>query len=308
MELISTDLAGKVLTANVRNIIQKVQDGGRLTGGEIKIFEQYTLEQAELHKSRQGALIRKWSGGGRLTDDEKAEIAEIVPGLKSEAPSPRKTEYRKEQKQYAEIYDQSDRTIKRWIAKGKKAADLPPLDAPAEMPLWWPRHYKHKVPDCLLEAARVATPAPEPPPSAPSCPRSEDASIEIGSGFKEMLDRVRRAEASAYQEYDAALKASDETKLPSARKTWSELSKQLRELERDAHDILSRSGALIEKSAVEKVIADIHGPIVNGIRSMWRRVKTKILTAPESQQDRIWQEEVDRLLSRLNESEFTAHE
>lgn len=308
MDSITTELAGKVLTANVRNIIQKVQDGGRLTGGEIKLFEQYTLEQTELHNTRQGALIRKWSSGGRLTEDEKSEISGIVPVVTKEPPVAKRPQYRHEQKQYAETYNQSDRTIKRWVSKGRKAGDPPPLDDPAQMPQWWPRHYKHKVPDCLIEAGRAQTPPPEPPPPAAVIGEKEAPGIEIGMGFKEMLERVKRAEASAYQEFDTALKSNDESRLPAARKIWSELSKQLRELERDAHDILSRSGALVEKSSVEKIIADIHGPIVNGIRSMWRRVKTKMLTAPDSQQDRVWQEEVDRLLSRLNESEFTSHE
>ena len=98
----------------------------------------------------------------------------------------------------------------------------------------------------------------------------------------------------------------DEAKLPSARKVWGELSKQLRELERDAHDILSRSGTLFDRSAGEKILAEIHAPISQGIRSMWRRVKARMRAAvSDSEEDRIWQDECDRLLFRLNDSAFT---
>lgn len=312
MDPITTDLAGKVLTANVRNIIQKVQDGGRLTAGEIKIFEQYTVEQSELHRTRQAALIRRWSGGGRLTEEEKAEIAGIVPVEPKKPPAPTSREYQKDQKHYAAFYKQSDRTIKRWIKTGRDAKptpDLPPLDDPAQMPAWWPRHYKHKVPVEILDAARSAPRAtPAPPAQLPPPPSADHPQIVVGTGFREMLERVKSAEATAYREYDIALKAQDEAKLPGARKTWSELSKQLRELERDAPAILAGTGQLVERSAVEKVIAEIHAPIINGLRSMWRRVKPRILAAAEAQQDKVWQEECDRLLARLNESEFLAHE
>lgn len=311
MGQINTDLADKVLAANVRNIIQKVQDGGRLTASEIKIFEQYTLEQTELHKTRQSALIRKWVGGGRLTEDEKQEIADIVPIPETNKATHTRQAFQKEQKEYAAIYEQSDRTIKRWIAKGRLENDLPPLDSPSQMPAWWPRHYKHKVPEGILNAAKKTDSLPAPMELSPSIssPTSDGEGIEIGRGFSEMLERVKEAEAEASREYLSAVKKNpDDARIPALRKTWNEFSKQLRELERDSHEILSRSGALIEKSAIEKIIAEIHAPIVNGIRSLWRRVKNRMQAASDAQQDRIWQDEVDRLLSRLNESAFTAHE
>lgn len=307
MELISTDLAGKVLHANVRNVIAKVQNGGRLTAGEIKIFEQYSTEQSGLIAARQSALIRKWATGGRLTDEEKEEISTILPLEPESRKSKGRLRFRLEQKEYAKIYDTSDRTIKRWIKTGKDAGDLPPLDLPEKMTEWWTRNYTQKVPNCILYAAKKVTPVTTPVASEqPPVQRTEVTSV--GTGFREMLERVKRAEADAYRAYKIALDSGDESKLPHAQKTWNELSKQLRELERDAHNILSQSGELIEKSLVEKVISEIHVPIVNGLRSMWRRVKPQILAAAESNQDRVWQDEVDRLLSRLNSTSFTAYE
>jgi hypothetical protein len=223
-----------------------------------------------------------------------------------------RTVYAKEQKHYAALYQQSERTIKRWVKAGRDGLDLPPLDDPLKMIEWWPRHYKHKVPDAILSAARSAPSSADrvAAPVATPVVRSEPATMagEVGTGFHEMLQRVRVSEAAAYRAYNDALAAGDEAKLPAARKTWAELSKQLRELERDAGDILAKSGALIEKAAVEKLIAEIHGPIVNGLRSMWRKIRVRMLSAPDGQQDKVWQEECDRLLGRLNESGFLAHE
>lgn len=222
-----------------------------------------------------------------------------------------KPKYKSEQSEYAVRYGQSDRTIKRWVRTGKDAGDFPPLDFPAEMPAWWARNYRHKVPLAMLEAARAAAVvgggdhAERPAVEARG---GQVSSLDAGSGFAEMLNRVRDAERVAYIEYDVALKSGDEARLPLARKTWGELSKQLRELERDAHDILSRSGNLVEKAVVERLVAEIHVPIVNGMRSMWRRVRAQILAVAEGQQDRVWQEEVDRLLTRLADSGFTAYE
>lgn len=223
----------------------------------------------------------------------------------------RRAKYRLEQAGYAEVFKTSARTIKRWVKTGKDGGELPPLDSPSEMPQWWVRFYKQKVPDCILEAAGVSREVFK--------VREVEAVMEVervpvvtvarsGTGYEEMLGRVRDAERVAYLEYEAALNAGDEGRLPLARKTWGELSKQLRELERDAHDILSRSGSLVERAVFERLVAEIHIPIVNGIRSMWRRVRAQMLAASEGQQDRVWQEEVDRLLSRLADSGFTAYE
>jgi len=247
-----------------------------------------------------------------------------LEGMEAAAPAPRtRTGYLLEQREYAARFATSERTIKRWVKTGRMGGELPPLDAPAAMPAWWARFYKQRVPPCILQAAQTSAPPPPPapkpqssepapsPPPAPPVATSQPAPSsegDVGTGFGEMLARVREAERAAYLEYDTALKANDEGKLPLARKTWAELSKQLRELERDSHDILSRSGALVEKSKVEKVLAEIHVPIVNGVRSMWRRVKAKMQAASESQQDRVWQEECDRLFSRLGASEFTRYD
>ena len=218
-------------------------------------------------------------------------------------------------KYYAEVYGQTDRTIKRWLQTGRTALggpDLPPLDDPVRMCSWWAFHYKHRVPDGILEAAKSAPALISGEAVAPKSvfSASDETSVPeanaLGTGFSEMLERMKKAEAAAYREYDKALKAGDEARLPAMRKVWGELSKQLRELERDAHDILSRSGTLLDRTVCERILGEIHAPIASGIRSMWRRVKARMkAAASDAEEDRIWQEECDRLLWRLNQSAFT---
>lgn len=317
MKEVSPEVADKILGAHLRNVVNQVQSGKPLSAADITDFERIAATPEGLINIRKISLIRRWINGGRLTDDEQTEIADVVRSVDTPREEAKRGKYRLEQKDYAAIFGTSDRTIKRWVKTGRDAGDLPPLDAPGDMPAWWTKHYKHKLPSVILEAARAAAPvvvspaqpsgvtspliAPPPQPAPPS-------PLDVGTGFEEMLGRVRGAERAAYLDFTAALAANDEGKLPLARKTWSELSKQLRELERDAHDILSRSGATLTKSAVEKTIAEMHLPIVNGLRSMWRRIKTKMLTTPDALQDRVWQDEVDRLLFRLSDSAFTSHE
>lgn len=221
-----------------------------------------------------------------------------------------KARYGRPLEELAKIYGQTDRTIKRWIRTGKQAAagsDLPPLENPVEMPAWWARHYKHRCPGEILEAARSS--APVKPSASPLPPLPPDHGLQVGTGFEDMLRRVRDAEAEASTEYLRIMKVNpDDPRLASARKSWQELAKQLRELERDAHEILSKTGQVAQKSVVEALLAELHQPIVMGIQSLWPRLKSRLRSVSDLESDRIWQEAVSTLFRRLNESSFLAHE
>jgi hypothetical protein len=228
-----------------------------------------------------------------------------------------KARYGRPLEEFAKVYGQSDRTIKRWIRTGKEAptgSDLPPLESPGDMPAWWARHYKHRCPSEILEAARRSKPvtdtAPRPQVAvpAPAGGRQEQAPIE-GSGFEEMLRRVRDAEADAHSKFLEVIRQNpDDVRIPALRKTWQEMAKQLRELERDAGEILEKSGQMASKSLVEKVLAEIHAPIAKGICTLWPRIKGRMLAAAAAEQDRIWKEESEKLIRALHDSQFVAYE
>ena len=228
-----------------------------------------------------------------------------------------KARYGRPLEEFAKVYSQSDRTIKRWIRTGKvcvTGADLPPLDCPGDMPAWWARHYKHKCPSEILEAARQTKASAKAArrPAAPAQRDVEDHSAHQpveGSGFEEMLRRMRDAEAAAHTIFLETLRADpDDPKIASLRKTWQEMAKQLRELERDAGEILEKSGQMASKNLVEKVLAEIHVPIAKGIGTLWPRIKGRMLSAAGADQDRIWKEESEKLIRSLHDSEFFAYE
>lgn len=124
-----------------------------------------------------------------------------------------------------------------------------------------------------------------------------------------MLRRMRDAEAAAHTIFLETLQADpDDPKIASLRKTWQEMAKQLRELERDAGEILEKSGQMASKSLVEKVLAEIHAPIAKGICTLWPRIKGRMLAAAAADQDRIWKEESEKLIRALHDSQFVAYE
>jgi hypothetical protein len=81
-----------------------------------------------------------------------------------------KPNYRHTLKHYAESYQTSDRTVRRWVTIGRKAnkekslqrdnpAHLPPLDRPEKMMDWWTEHLKTDlVPERLCELANPVSP------------------------------------------------------------------------------------------------------------------------------------------------------
>lgn len=116
---------------------------------------------------RCASLIKRWLSGKKLSDDEKSYVVEhghipleiLNQGPNSPAAkeavkgitSTRKhAKYKEKLPHYASLYGQTERTIKRWIRRGKELNDLPPLDHPELMAAWWRRCMDHQVPDYLL--------------------------------------------------------------------------------------------------------------------------------------------------------------
>jgi len=65
-------------------------------------------------------------------------------------PTPRKVQYPQPLSEYARTYGRSLRSMKAWVAHGKRAGQLPPLQSPAEMPDWYAKNVAERVPDDLL--------------------------------------------------------------------------------------------------------------------------------------------------------------
>jgi hypothetical protein len=262
-----------------------------------------------------GARMRDCGAGGDICEAEDVICAFSGDESRSEKEflkcggSAEKV-YRRDQRSYAEFYGHDVRTIKRWVKTGRTAtggSDLPPLDEPAKMAEWWSRHYRHRVPPGIRDAAardaaekgqdRTTEAVEEPPPPA--------VAVVGGTGYEHLLQRMRVAEAEVAAQWESARVANDEGRMAELGRRWRDLAKQLRELERDAETILEKSGQSVRKVEVSKELASIHATIVNGMRGVWRKIRLRIEAAgTEQQKDRIFQEEVDRVCARLVETGF----
>lgn len=139
---VSPELAGKVLSADLRNLIQKVGGGANLSPAERELMQRCLAESTPpeaLMSARRIALTRKWTLGGKLTKEERKEagIPDLAPLLHRQTTE----RYQRSFPHYAKIYQRDVRNIKRLVAKGRAASppDFPPLDQPAEMAAWFRR-------------------------------------------------------------------------------------------------------------------------------------------------------------------------
>ncbi len=181
MSGIDPDLAGKVLTANLRNIVKKIGEGGTLTTAEKEMMEKAKSEQLladELIRARRAALIRKYTQGHRLNSDEQAEIAAMVPATAAAVKRVTTATYKKTLREYADELLKAGmpeckdkvRKLKYWVKMGRvdesgqlrDEPDMPPFDDLKEMASWWRRVMTYKPPDFILglerDAAEKATP------------------------------------------------------------------------------------------------------------------------------------------------------
>jgi hypothetical protein len=316
-----------VLSASLRNIVEKVSKGGTLNAGEMKLFEQFTLAQASLLKTRQAALVRRWVGGGRLTPEERSEIADVIPasleqpGAASiqdappEAPA-KPHKYKRQMVFYGEQYGSTGRTVKRWVKIGKNAThegqprpDLPPLDEPEEMATWWARNMVQRPPLKLL--AFAAKPAEIVPPAAGDLPQSPappsmSHSTPGAIGMLASLERLRLAEEKAGRAYADALAEDppDVGKIEIKQRAWERLSEALRKAEKDAGKILIDSGEMMATNEVRQVVGEIFGPLFQTWRQFVRRVRPLLSGKTPGDQDSIWDAESDRQFRQFQNHSF----
>lgn len=254
-----------------------------------------------------------------MTAADAAEDADAIPG-----------EYRRPLKFYADRYGYSLRAVKGWIAEGRAVPEPqgpkpPPLDNPEAMLVWWHEVKANRAPTRLLAVAQAArnarvgtgeptekgnkgtgagTPAPAPTtPATPTPPKPRAV------GFAASLERVRQAEAEANERYLVEFgkpdDERDDAKTSRLRREWSELSEQLRFLEKAAPDVLAKSGEMLTTAEVRRVLTKLHGPIVSGVRSLFRRTRQKAQAgATLDDLEKIYAAEVERLFGELVASEF----
>jgi hypothetical protein len=201
---------------------------------------------------------------------------------------------------YGEQFECSSRTVKRWVAVGKKANDLPPLDEPEKMAEWWSRNMDQRPPAKLLlfsvpatvEPVVAALPGPVAAVAVPSVREASPGAI----GMLAALERLRLAEEKAGRAYADALAEDppDPGRIEMRQRAWERLSEALRKAEKDAGKILVDSGELMPTEEVRQVVREIFGPLFQTWRQFMRRVRPLLSGKNQGEQDLIWDAECDR--------------
>lgn len=188
---------------------------------------------------------------------------------------------------YADRYGYSLRAIKGWIAKGRALdpEDLPPLDDPVEMGVWWERMrqagvFKWKVPE-VFKASGTKEPkkgAPDPAKESSSAREAEASASEKELGFAAALYRAQVAERLAHERWQVELqKVGDEFDPVLERRraeAWDNAAKLLERLEVKADKILGRDFVRLEE--VEELVVERESGLRDGLRSLGTRVCTKL--------------------------------
>jgi hypothetical protein len=296
---------------------------------------------AHLARERQANLLKIWaSGRRRLTASELKELEPILPGeILARQPIAR-AGYQHPYAHYCEIYQVAERTIKHWVGVGREAtpeADLPPLDDPPRMKDWYARRKKNRVPDRLVTLASTAaqlaagpssapcgagttTPAPAAglPAGQPSLPAGTAAGSAAGSqaaapaspatrGYSATLERLRQAEATAGERYTALILDPDkQDQAEQARRSWQLLTKELRAYEKDAEEVLQKSGQSWVAAEVVAVIHELHVPLRDGMLSLYDRIESQLDGLSRTERKRLYRSEVRRLFAGLITNRFTA--
>ncbi len=281
MPEVSPEMAEKVMSADMRNIIKKVGDGAPLSSSEREIIGRYLAASADpddLAKARIAALLRRWATGSKFSKAELRELdAHFAAAGTAEGKAKRLTAERYDQplRFYAEkIWPDKDvlssvRTLKRWVQKGKKAADLPPFDDFPQLASWYERHHRYAAaPDYLrrFEAREDPPATPSRPPQGKNAPDAgEDEgqlpamTLDLDGDFTADLGlrQVRSLVQATYTQMESALKAGYTKQYQNLRREWQQLVNTQRQWEKDIVKIQEGRGEVLRTRVINTELVRI---------------------------------------------------
>jgi len=225
-----------------------------------------------------------------------------------------RVKYPRDLAEYGEVYGRKEVAVRAWVRLGKGFGDLPPLDSPAEMVLWWKRNMKQSVPD-RLERLAISAPRedlvlesvvlPLGPP--PGMGESIVLNTELAGSASDSLMRLRSASALCFEQYQAALKAGDAAKADLWRKDWLAAEEKQRHWEKDINKILEGRGELVNKAELVGKLTTLAGTIrrnfVAAMKSFGRDVAPNL---SEDEIDAFSTSHVEDCFRRLRENDLSA--
>jgi hypothetical protein len=182
--------------------------------------------------------------------------------------------YPRQLAEYAQVYGRHVWTVKSWVAIGKKAGDLPPLDFPGDMAAWYERHHSQRAPYSLLSStssgnfpAKIARPE--------NSPRvNEDLSDLSGLSPEENVGRLRKHLHVAERRLSNALARGDDGTIALCQRSyllvteaWRKAEDTLTSLQKTAGEWLSRTDVEAEVVWFLELLRQLHSKMIQRIRS-----------------------------------------
>lgn len=319
MTEVPPDLAAKVEAASLRNLVKEVSEGAVLSPANKQLIMAFSAQgdPDAIRKTRETSLLAKFLTAGRLSKEEREEIAHIIgqpsmpviekkppPVVAAPAAAPPPAARTADDYEHIKI---GRRTYFRWLKFGKQlpeGPDLPPFDDPQLLPAWYERMrqrgiFKHRFPDEITDAiaAHTAggepekTQGKEPPPgaAAPAAPGAQHAHVPASFGADHGLASGLQYEVIAEQQRVAALRvARDEAYLKGEKDNGDGYDRRYREaldalslVQSRAIKIGEQEARLVPIEMIEQEFAPRLSAIVQGGLLLWDSVGPAIMECPD---------------------------
>lgn len=290
---LSPELAGKVLSAELRNLVKKVGEGSTLNEAERDLMNRFLAESTppeELLRARRMALIVKWAKAGKLTKDEKKEagIPEVTAALKRQTSD----RYQKPFAHYAKLYQRDVRNIKRMVSKGRASSDFPPLDDPATMAAWFRRVMGQEPRENLTrfetDAADSQTTGEAEQSKGAGTDVDGDGDDEEDDGFSNMpemqlnignlttadvgLQQIQALVGATFKQMEFALKNKQMKAYSQLRREWQQLIQVQRAWEKDIVKIQEGRGEVLRTREVNTELVQIFTTLGHSVFNVIQRV------------------------------------
>ena len=228
-----------------------------------------------------------------------------------------RAKYPRDLAEYGEIYGRTEVAVRSWVRIGKAKGELPPLDNPPEMVLWWGRWMsqrlpdsietaaiRSKVPDLVLEAQEIEAPAVVVEPVAGE---TGTLSLEMARDAMESLNRLRSASALYYEKLQGAIEKGDQPQADLWQKQWLAIEEKQRHWERDIGKIEAARGDSVRKADLISALTTLAGTLrrnfVGGMKSFARDVAPNL---SDDEIDEYARPHVEDCFRRLRDSELSA--
>lgn len=200
-------------------------------------------------------------------------------GSPEAAPVVKRCRYLRTYDHYATVYRKGLRTVKRWVAIGKQAGDLCPLDEPERLPAWWAKHMQYSMPADVL-AICLPKPPPQPPgpPGPPGAPGGASeaggrTSVDVGGlaaiGLKENLERLSKIHRANLDLLEKAFAGASDSDLQLRQRNAEKSARMLSDAQRAFDEWQKTSGESVTLADVKRDLLRVHTSMAQSLVSIF---------------------------------------